>query len=254
MKDEMKSQAEISAENPALPPKETIRNLALRFGGTLLASMILGLGSAALTGWVMVQLLDNRVTILETKVQAQSPLTGKVDKLETTIERHEKALDRDFLRHEQIVAGLTVKTEDQEKRLTRVEALVGEVQATLKEIQMDIKTLLRGKGPMSFKEDVENDIFAVFLNLDEFGERGEIAGHHNVPMVVETLALEMPPSASDERGGVSYEGVTIYVAASDVPDELFPQKTVTFKNEEWLVLSAACDCGMKTIQLYRERA
>ena len=150
MKDEMKSQTEMPVENPALPPKETIKNLALRFGITVLASMILGLGSAALTGWVMVQLLDNRVTLLETKVQEQSPLTGKVDKLETTIERHEKALDRDFLRHEQIVASLTVKTEDQEKRLTRVEALVGEVQATLKEIQMDIKTLLRGERANEF--------------------------------------------------------------------------------------------------------
>ena len=73
-------------------------------------------------------------------------------------------------------------------------------------------------------------------------------------MVVETLALEMPPSASDERKSVSYEGVTVYVSASDVPDELFPQKTVTFKGEEWFVLSAACDCGLKAIQLYRERA
>lgn len=127
------------------PPKETFKVLAVRFALTLLAPLLVGLGSAAITGWVMVQLLDSRVTILETKVQVQEPLTGKVDRLETTIERHEKALDRDFLRHEQIVAGLTVKTEDQEKRLTRVEALMDEVQATLKDIQTDIKTLLRGR-------------------------------------------------------------------------------------------------------------
>jgi hypothetical protein len=72
-------------------------------------------------------------------------------------------------------------------------------------------------------------------------------------MVVESLALEMPPSSSDERQGVSYEGVTVYVAASDVPEELFAQKTVSFKDEEWFVLSASCTCGLKTIQLYRER-
>lgn len=107
---------------------------------------------------------------------------------------------------------------------------------------------------MGFKEDVENDIHGVFLNLEEFGERAEICGHRNVPMVVETLALELSPSSSDERQGVSYEGVTVYVAASDVPEEFFAQKTVTFKDEEWFVLSAACDCGLKTLQLYRERA
>lgn len=234
--------------------KDSFRKLAMRIAISLVAPLLIGLGSAALTGWVMVQLLDNRVTVLETKAQLQEPLPGKVDRLETTIDRHEKALDRDFLRHEQIVASLTIKTEDQEKRLTRVEAMMDEVQATLKEIQADIKTLIRGYKPMSFKEDLDNDIFAVFLNLEEFGEQAEIAGHAAVPMVVESLALEMPPSSSDTRQGVSYEGVTVYVAASDVPEELFAQKTVTFKNEEWFVLSATCEGGLKTIQLYRERA
>ena len=105
-----------------------------------------------------------------------------------------------------------------------------------------------------FKQQLERDIHAVFLNLDEFAEWGEIAGHTGVPMVVESLALDMAPSASDERQGVSYEGVTVYVSASDVPDELFPQKAVSFKGETWFVLSAACDGGLKTIQLYRERA
>lgn len=107
---------------------------------------------------------------------------------------------------------------------------------------------------MTFKQEIENDIHGVFLNLEEFGERAEICGHRDVPMVVESLALEMPPSSSDERQGVSYEGVTVYVAAADVPEELLAQKTVSFKDEEWFVLSSACDCGLKTIQLYRERA
>lgn len=129
-----------------MPLRETVRGMAIRVGLTVLGSMILGLLSAGMTGWVMVQKLDSRVTTLETKVAIQEPLTEKVGKLETAIERHEKALDRDFLRHEQIVAGLSVKTEEQEKRLTRVEALVGEVQKTLKEIQTDLKTLLRGNG------------------------------------------------------------------------------------------------------------
>ena len=105
-----------------------------------------------------------------------------------------------------------------------------------------------------FREQIERDIQDVFINLEEFGERAEIAGHRSVPLVVESLALEMPPSAADGRQGVSYEGVTVYVAAADVPDELYPQKAVSFKNEEWFVLSAACDMGVKTIQLYRERA
>lgn len=105
-----------------------------------------------------------------------------------------------------------------------------------------------------FKEQIERDIHDVFLNFEDFGERAELAGHADVPVVAETLALEMPPSAADPREGVSYEGVTLYVNSSDVPEELFPQKTVTYNNEEWFVLSASCEMGMRTIQLYRERS
>lgn len=106
----------------------------------------------------------------------------------------------------------------------------------------------------AFQKEIENDIYRVFLNLEEFGELVEICGHQDVPVVVESLALEMPPSASDGRQGVSYEGVTVHVAASDMPEDLLAQKTATFKNEKWFVLSQTCDSGMKTIQLYRECA
>lgn len=103
-----------------------------------------------------------------------------------------------------------------------------------------------------FKCQLEEDIHEVFLNLDEFGERGELAGHGHIPMVVEELALDMP-SGSDDRTAVSYEVITVYVAASDLPDELLTGRKTTFRNEEWYVLSSGCDCGLKTIRLYRER-
>lgn len=104
-----------------------------------------------------------------------------------------------------------------------------------------------------FRDQLERDIHSVFLNLDEFGEPAELAGHGNVPMVVESLALDAPPSSADERVSVSYEGVTVYAAAADVPDELLSGRKTTFRNEEWFVLSSSCDCGLKTVQLYRER-
>ena len=124
--------------------KEMFKDLFFKFILPILASMIFGLGSAALTGWVMVQQLNNRVTELEVKVQEQAALSGKVNKLETTIERHEKELDRDFFRHEQTVASIMSKTEDQEKRLTRLETLVNERQRLLEEIRSDVKIILRG--------------------------------------------------------------------------------------------------------------
>lgn len=107
---------------------------------------------------------------------------------------------------------------------------------------------------MSFKSQLEEDIFAVFLNEDEFAEKGEIAGREDVPMVVEALELEMPPSASDERPGISYEGVAVYAAAADVPENLLANRKTTFRHEEWFVLASILDGGMKKISLYRERS
>lgn len=106
---------------------------------------------------------------------------------------------------------------------------------------------------MTFKSRLAADLHAVFLNAAEFAELAEVAGHPAVPVVMEKLELELP-EASDHRPGVSYEGVTLHVAASDVPDDLRTARTTTFRGEEWYVLSADCDAGLKSIRLYRERA
>ena len=95
---------------------------------------------------------------------------------------------------------------------------------------------------MSFKEQLEEDLHAVFFNPAEFGEQVELAGHEGVPCVYEPLELT-----------VSYEGVTIYVAAADVPDELRPHRETTFRGQRWFVLESSSGETMRTIRLYRER-
>lgn len=107
--------------------KEKLLGFAMSLG----APIIVGALSAIISMYMMTGKLETRV-----------------DHLEVQIERHEKALDRDFLRHEQVVATLSNKTDDQERRLTRLEALVNETQNLLAEIRSDIKTLLRGSAPL----------------------------------------------------------------------------------------------------------
>ncbi len=106
---------------------------------------------------------------------------------------------------------------------------------------------------MSFQDDVVDDARDVFLNLEEFAETGELAGHDGISMVVEALDLEMSPGG-EGRTAVSYEGVTIHVAAGDVPDDLLPDRETTFRHERWFVLHADSGETMRVIQLYRERA
>lgn len=126
---------------------ETAKQVVLRFVMPVLGSIVGGAVAASLSCWLMVHLLDSRVTRLEKlppRIENLEKLETRIPPLETMMQRHEKALERDFARHEQTVVALGIKTDDQEKRLTRLETLVGETQALLTEIRADVKILLRG--------------------------------------------------------------------------------------------------------------
>ncbi|WP_300909191.1 hypothetical protein, partial [uncultured Desulfovibrio sp.] len=74
-------------------------NATLRFVQSLVLPLIVpvlvGIGSAAIAGMVMTARLEERVSHLESQIQ-----------------RHEQALDRDFNRHEQAVSELGRRTDD----------------------------------------------------------------------------------------------------------------------------------------------
>ncbi len=104
----------------------------------------------------------------------------------------------------------------------------------------------------AFKDQIARDIHAVFLNPKEFAEIQELAGKE-VPIVSEMLEMAQSDSSDGERMGVSYEGVTLYVALSDVPDKFMPNKKTTYRGEDWWVLDANRE-ELRTIRLYRERS
>lgn len=104
---------------------------------------------------------------------------------------------------------------------------------------------------MDFREMLAADLREVFLDPGEFAESVELAGHEDVPCVCEPL--ELTPSDGHDRPAVSYEGLTIYVSAAAVPDELHPQRETTFRGQRWFVLESSTGESMRTIRLYRER-
>lgn len=122
---------------------ETMKQILLKFILPILVPVFVGLGSAVISSTIMNEKLNERMAHLERSVNGEK-LLQRTSNLEVAIERHERALERDFARHEQIVLELGHKTEDQEKRLTRLETLVGETQRLLSEISADVKTLLKG--------------------------------------------------------------------------------------------------------------
>lgn len=110
------------------PPASTSRFIQA-FVFPLLVPVLVGIGSSAVTGAVMMTRLEERVTYLESQIQ-----------------RHEQALDRDMNRHESTFSTLTHRTDNQEQRLSKLEAMAEEARSSLAEIRGDIKTLLRGQG------------------------------------------------------------------------------------------------------------
>lgn len=124
---------------------DMVKQVVHRFVLPSLSALVVGAVGALVASVFAVNTLDVRVSKLEDIPADVRDMKDRLQVLEPQIVRHEKALERDFLRHEQTMRLLSVKTDDQEKRLTRLETLVGETQALLAEIRADVKLLLRGK-------------------------------------------------------------------------------------------------------------
>lgn len=127
---------------------ENLKNSAARFSmklaATMITAVIIGVASSYVTTLISLNDLKTRVDNVEERV-VQGKMVERVVTLETAIMRHEQALERDFSRHEQMVFELAHKTDDQEKRLTRLETLFSEMQRLLGEISADVKQLLRSR-------------------------------------------------------------------------------------------------------------
>lgn len=122
---------------------DTTRKVALNLGLPILAPAIIAVATTVISFRSFSERTDARVSYLEAQV-LDKQLPTRIANLEVQIEKHEKTIERDFGRHEQTVQNLSHKTDDQEKRLTRLETIVGETQKVLDEIRTDVKILLRG--------------------------------------------------------------------------------------------------------------
>lgn len=66
-------------------------------------------------------------------------MDARIATLEKDATKHELAKEKEFSR-------LTVRTDDHEQRLIRLETNLGAIQETLNEMRADVKELLRGIG------------------------------------------------------------------------------------------------------------
>lgn len=105
---------------------ELMKGVLLKFVLPVCACAVTGVGSALVSSMIFNEKIDGRVTNLEVQ-----------------IEKHEKALEKDFARHDSAVMALTARNDEHERRITRMETIMDGVQSTLSEIRADVKALLR---------------------------------------------------------------------------------------------------------------
>ncbi|MDE7064424.1 MAG: nitrate reductase [Desulfovibrionaceae bacterium] len=105
---------------------------------------------------------------------------------------------------------------------------------------------------MKLEEAMRQEVGRVFLNPEEFGEEITLNGRRIVA-VADDRGISFSEDA-DHRPGVTFENVTLCVAADEAPGDWLPGTQVSYNNECWHVLSAPEAGGMRIISLYRERA
>lgn len=95
---------------------------------------VIGIGSAFCTGALMVVKMEDRIANLEKDVA-----------------RHETSISRDFQRLESSIQLNAQRTDDQERRITRVETSMESLTADVREIKLDVKALLLRSSGQSQK-------------------------------------------------------------------------------------------------------
>lgn len=107
---------------------ELMKGVLLKFVAPICACAVTGIASGIIFYMIFVERID-----------------GRVRNLESQIVKHEKRLEKDFTKHDDVVSSFVSRIEGHERRLTRMETLMDGVNATLSEIRSDVKMILRGQ-------------------------------------------------------------------------------------------------------------
>ena len=103
---------------------------------------------------------------------------------------------------------------------------------------------------MSFKEQIQKDLDAVFLNLGEFAELHRIEGEQ-IPVVIDDDRLQ-----SLKQGqilGLVEADMLLMGKKSDFPANLEPGRLLNVDGREMIVANSGCDMGLVEVALNQNR-
>lgn len=100
-----------------------------------------------------------------------------------------------------------------------------------------------------FKQSVQDDIGAVFLNLEEFAEIHAVEGRDIAVVIDEDKLLERQVNLL----GDAESSVLFYAAAEDLPPRKNPGSVLNFDGREYTVDSWTVSQGLATVALGEPR-
>lgn len=103
---------------------------------------------------------------------------------------------------------------------------------------------------MGFKEQIEKDLDAVFLNLGEFAELRRVEGA-KIPVVVDDDVMN--PLKKGQILGIVEADMLLYGKASDLPENLDPGRLLNVDGREMIVAKSGKAMGMAEVALNQNR-
>lgn len=103
---------------------------------------------------------------------------------------------------------------------------------------------------MSFKEQIQKDLDAVFLNLDEFAELHHIEGVQ-IPVVIDDDRLQNLKQG--QILGLVEADMLLMGKKSDFPANLAPGRLLNVDGREMIVANSGCDMGLVEVALNQNR-
>lgn len=103
---------------------------------------------------------------------------------------------------------------------------------------------------MSFKEQIQQDLDAVFFNLDEFAELHRVEGAE-IAVVVDSDQLN-----NLKKGqilGLIEADMLLMGRASDFPEDLEPGRLLNVDGRELIVVNSGKDMGLAEVALSQNR-
>ena len=106
---------------------------------------------------------------------------------------------------------------------------------------------------MSFKDQIQQDLSDIFLNLDEFADLHRIEGKE-VPVVIDSDIMAKLSKIGDNRiHGMDEADMVIMGKASDLPENLDPGRLLNLDGREVIVVTTTSEMGLVQIAVRQNR-